>query len=59
MENKLKPCPFCGSKDIIVKRLTRNCFISECWEYSCRAIGPTGRTEEEAIEAWNRRTEEE
>lgn len=52
----LKPCPFCRSKDLILKKIfewyvsnnfvcCQNCF---CW-------GPQCNTEEEAVEKWNER----
>ena len=53
---ELKPCPFCGSFAVTT--------MDECnswrWEVYCaRCNAAIGffETEEEAIEAWNRRTE--
>lgn len=64
---KLKPCPFCGSTNIIVsscKEWEEN-YVGECEEYvavicnseegGCGANSGYCRTEEEAIEVWNRR----
>lgn len=50
---KLKPCPFCGGEAKLNLLLGNYCVTCK----SCMgAIFPaTGMTEEEAIEAWNRR----
>lgn len=53
---ELKPCPFCGEKDnieVFVKY--DDCFIA-CTK--CCANGPYKHTEEEAVEAWNTRYQE-
>lgn len=54
MEN-LKPCPFCGSDAEIVPILTTipRVFVIRCVTHCCSTKGYT--TQEEAIEAWNRR----
>lgn len=69
MMNKLKPCPFCGSTDVEVINaleeqpemeligLTKDNWNVVCNE--CHAFGGTQRTEAEAIEAWNRRANDE
>ena len=63
---KLKPCPFCGSKNVVSSNehsydAIYNYYV-ECKEcgakgglaiYSCDKCGP-----EEAIRAWNRRAKE-
>lgn len=63
-ETKLKPCPFCGGSAFTSKEIyptgeeawhvlhweDGNCFIAN-------TINGDYDTEEEAIEAWNRRTE--
>lgn len=61
-KNKIefKPCPFCGSKNIKVLEYGNwKNFYCECKD--CRAIVPdpssTDYTEEEAIEAWNKRND--
>lgn len=59
MENELKPCPFCGNKEV---RLVDN--ISElgyAWVScpKCYTEGPTKDANKEAMEAWNSRAEEE
>lgn len=61
MQNKLKHCPFCGGKAIILQTDT---FYS-CAKYfatcvSCGVEMPrVCRTREQAIEVWNRRVENE
>ena len=59
MSEKLKPCPFCGTKEgaelsLVVDSMfgTRR---AHCW--NCGASGPAKRQEENAIAAWNRRVE--
>lgn len=58
MPNKLKPCPFCGSKDIQVKKVEG----LTTWRYiQCDHCG--GRTdgwkdETLARKAWNKRSKE-
>lgn len=52
---ELKPCPFCGGKDISIINHTAMGYWASCGP--CGAIGPTRQTEEEAVEAWNRRYE--
>lgn len=58
---KLKPCPFCGgeARIIHVKQLwdPRNAFWAQCQK--CRMSGKHFETEAEAIEAWNRRANDE
>ena len=54
----LKPCPFCGHKAVIIN--TGNHFPKMFYrivcESSCTMQGKLYDTEEEAIEVWNRRT---
>lgn len=56
-ENKLKPCPFCGEKDRISVAAYR--CDSGFWQYvfcdECLAEDPVGKTEQDAVDAWNRR----
>jgi Lar family restriction alleviation protein len=62
VNEKLKPCPFCGREKIIIYR-------SECaaerlddnfWAVCkfCVSFGPLSNTKKEAIAAWNKRTEQ-
>jgi len=46
----IKPCPFCGYKRIYLVEV-----FSEIWARcdKCKALGPTGATDEEAIRLWN------
>ena len=57
---ELKPCPFCGKKAIITKLVMgdkEEYFGVACSGWSCptSSIIPNYTTEDEAIEAWNRR----
>lgn len=60
METKLLPCPFCGGE-----AETQNTYAIGVWEVFCIVCGahtgypPGGCTEAEAIEAWNRRANDE
>lgn len=64
MEIELKPCPFCGGKavDLVIGDTSRLTYVF-CKE--CRARGATFGTcatycaTDKAIEAWNRRAEDE
>jgi Lar family restriction alleviation protein len=49
---KVKPCPFCGSKKVNFER-TSNCWV-RC--LGCKADGPAHRERQEAIRMWNRRS---
>ena len=57
---KLKPCPFCGRTDSphIDRYQSNGCWWAyvECTE--CLATGPVGKLKKDAIEAWNRRSNE-
>jgi Lar family restriction alleviation protein len=57
----MKPCPFCKSKDILIRGIDESHknppFWVECME--CMATGPEAETEEKAVELWNRREESE
>ena len=56
MPNELKPCPFCGGEASMIKvdyvRGNTYCYCTEC-----KAKSPYCLTREEAINAWNRRSE--
>lgn len=60
MSKKLKPCPFCGSKRAvtIVDDETEERFGVKCFDCG-GCIYPEKMTLEKAIEAWNRRAEDE
>ena len=49
--NNLKPCPYCGSKDIVLS----NWGMYRCWCTSCGAKTSDCIRRKDAIEAWNRR----
>lgn len=46
-------CPFCGSLRYRVKPVWKTYRFVACLD--CKAGGPVCRTDDEAIEAWNRR----
>ena len=51
-EETLKPCPFCGSDDLLIDGHSSGASI-ECQE--CLAEGPFGDSHDGARELWNRR----
>ena len=52
-EDRLKPCPFCGSRVMRVKRSDKWGWFVSC---TCAAVGPGAHTRNDAIAAWNTRT---
>lgn len=58
MSEKLKPCPFCGSKAVLYKyHWWGTAYGIECSQ--CKGLIDRCLTKEEAIEAWNRRAKDE
>ena len=61
MSEELKPCPFCGSKEVYTQTFTIGGISNnwlwnvKCTEQGCFAEGPICNSEKEAISAWNRR----
>lgn len=56
MKEKLKPCPFCGSENIVIKRSpVSDRFCATC--NSCFCGSAWFSYEGQAIKAWNDRTE--
>lgn len=61
MESKLKPCPFCGGRALIGVHI---CIKERKTYYTthCQKCGVSDlkhhKSEDEAIEAWNRRTKD-
>ena len=49
MRNKLKPCPFCGSKNVADMNGWVQCL-------NCNASGPDNYDHLKAVEAWNKRS---
>ncbi|MDO4953350.1 MAG: Lar family restriction alleviation protein [Synergistaceae bacterium] len=49
----LKPCPFCGSKDLRAVKFTNNHASVVCDK--CFTYGPESKNEAAAIKTWNRR----
>lgn len=52
MNEELKPCPFCGGKNVRIWDISTP--YVQC--YDCLASTACGNTQEEAIKYWNRRT---
>ena len=60
--NELMPCPFCGDTYIGVHRIKYGNFTIGCNTLGCICLHTEGKlysTENDAIEAWNRRTSNE
>mgnify|MGYP003290326281 CR=1 FL=1 len=58
---RVKSCPFCGSEPILAQRLKGKCYEVYCGNFNGCPVTPCTRlfdTEEEAIEAWDRRAED-
>ena len=55
MRDELKPCPFCGGEAEITK--WHEGYFAECKKQHCGGTIGAYKTEEEAIEAWNKRSE--
>ena len=53
--NKLKDCPFCGSKvEVIEHKFLHNLYAVECWNHGGIVVRSLYcRTPEEAIAVWN------
>lgn len=53
----LKPCPFCGNKEVVITQHNLDCgTVYQGYCFICGALGPDyGSTEQQAINAWNRR----
>ena len=54
MNNKLKPCPFCGSKRIDI---ASNGKVYVCYCTNCKASTNTAARKDDAIYLWNKRAE--
>ena len=59
MNEQLKPCPFCGSKNIYLSHWTDSAYVV-CLDCGCKTeVFLHGRCVETAVEHWNRRAYEE
>lgn len=60
MTEELKPCPFCGSKDVSMTEYTnyRDYAFRGILCRECRMFCTTGRSDEYRVNTWNRRAEE-
>ena len=61
-KTKLKPCPFCGGEDVMTM-LCGDGYYVVCYSRNkgkgCGSSTGWHETEQEAIESWNRRTNDE
>ena len=55
IENKLKPCPFCGGNVVVSWAIIYNHYAVCCENDRCYAQGPERKTYEGAEKAWNNR----
>lgn len=55
--SELKPCPFCGSKDLRISHVGRDWNSVICRD--CGGEGPEELGREDAISSWNRRAGDE
>lgn len=55
MEQKLLKCPFCGCQAIVYKE-RNDVFYAECGNPDCDVFGPSRKTKQQAIDAWNKRS---
>lgn len=54
--NKLNPCPFCKSDNVYSNEFIYAIPLWSVHCLKCGSRGPDGHTEQEAIEAWNKRS---
>ena len=55
--NKLKPCPFCGSDNVLV---IKSDILNPSWYVrckDCKVMSTFYKTREKAVDHWNRRVE--
>jgi len=66
MKDKLKSCPYCGDEAKMVKRMnelydigcvTFDCFNDKCLYANCKQCIDGYEFKEDAIKAWNRRSQ--
>ncbi|ENK7136053.1 Lar family restriction alleviation protein [Enterobacter roggenkampii] len=55
--SELKPCPFCGQKNLLISHQNRNICSVVCFD--CGGEGPEELSRKEAITSWNRRAGDE
>ena len=56
-EDELKPCPFCGSKPFVWRTSYRTCIECPNLTAESHRIMMSGKSDEEAMKAWNRRVD--
>ena len=55
--DEVKPCPFCGGEALLINMKYSKKIFVKCKDHCCEQ-DLIYKTEEEAIEAWNRRAED-
>lgn len=58
---ELKPCPFCGSSAIALRKMPWTWVGEELWECKCKQCAVRmglQYSRKKAVEAWNRRAED-
>lgn len=53
----MKPCPFCGNKDVDIEKMTEDSYAVYC--YDCACTGPLEGNEFAAVNKWEIRVEKE
>jgi len=54
-DEKIKPCPFCGSKEVDICRTNKQACWIRC--HKCEAEGNCAEKREDAITEWNKRVD--
>ena len=55
IDDEMKPCPWCKGTNLRVKPVWREYHFVAC--LTCKAAGPVRKTHDQAIAAWNKRSD--